>query len=567
MKFRFTRLTVLMLAAVMVLGLAACSSPSASPTPTQAPTQAPAQGTTDPQTPATPETVDYLAKYEPEINLTAWRFLNAGIQFEPGESIEDNVYMRAYKEDLGINLSYVWTVPQEQFEQKLNISIASGDLPDIMWLNNKQLIELSENGLLYDLTDLFLTKTSPETQAIMQQDQASFDTAKIGGRLMALPNTGSAIDSLQLLFIRSDWLENLGLSMPTNMEELLAVSEAFTNKDPDGNGQNDTIGLALTKNFIKDNHAGATGFVAGYHGYLRRWIKDAEGKLVYGSVQPEVKDALQALQNMYAAGQLDKEFGVKDRAKVTETIASSKVGITYGGMSTPGAFLKESVLNDENADWAILPLLSVDDKPAAPIAKMPVERYYGVSAESEHPEAIMKLIEFGTKGYTRDGQSEEENKKFGITESGIATFQYAIVYYEPARKNLDAHYNVLKAHETNDTSILNAEEMGYYEKFTKFLAGDRSQWGEAHIFGTPSSFDVIGEYVDKENYIYNEFYGSMTPTMVEKNATLEAMEEEVFTKIIMGQSIDSFDKFVEDWNKLGGQQITEEVNAWAASRE
>lgn len=40
------------------------------------------------------------------------------------------------------------------------------------------------------------------------------------------------------------------------------------------------------------------------------------------------------------------------------------------------------------------------------------------------------------------------------------------------------------------------------------------------------------------------------------------MEEEVFTKIIMGDSIDLFDKFVEDWKKLGGDQITKEINEW-----
>ena len=109
--------------------------------------------------------------------------------------------------------------------------------------------------------------------------------------------------------------------------------------------------------------------------------------------------------------------------------------------------------------------------------------------------------------------------------------------------------------------------MGYYEKIMAFQNGDRTQWGEAHIFGSPGSFDIINDYVESESYIYNEFYGSLTSTMVEKNATLEAMEDEVFTKIIMGQSIDTFDKFVQDWMNLGGEQITKEVNEWAAARK
>ena len=554
-----------LLSGSMLLSLAACGASGSNTTPTPSASSPTASASATPTESAGP--VDYLAKYTPEINLTAWRYLNSGIQFEPGESIENNVYSRAYKEDLGINLSYAWTVPQEQFDQKLNISVASGDLPDIMWLTNKQLIELTENDMLYDLTDLFQSNTSELTQSIIQQDQASFDTAKVGGRLMAIPHTGSAIDGLQILYVRADWLKNLGLETPKNIQELLAVAEAFTKNDPDKNGVNDTFGMALTKNFIKDTHAGATGFVAGFHGYLRRWVEDGSGNLAYGSVQPEVKVALQQLQDMYKNGLLDQEFGVKDRTKVTESIASGKVGITYGGMSSPGAFLKDNAINDPNADWIALPLLSNDSSAAAPIAKMPVERYYAVSKDSKNPEAIMKLLEFGTKGYSSTQADREEASKFGVTASGIATFQYALVGYEPAKKNLNAHLNILAAIEKNDTTTLSGEEMGYYEKIMAFQNGDRTQWGEAHIFGTPGSFDIINDYVENESYIYNEFYGSLTPTMVEKNATLEAMEEEVFTKIIMGQSIDTFDKFVQDWMNLGGEQITKEVNEWAAARK
>ena len=47
------------------------------------------------------------------------------------------------------------------------------------------------------------------------------------------------------MFIRQDWLDNLGLKMPTTIEELKEVARAFTEDDPDGNGQNDTYGLAV----------------------------------------------------------------------------------------------------------------------------------------------------------------------------------------------------------------------------------------------------------------------------------------------------------------------------------
>ena len=553
------RFSVFALVVMIVLSLTACGQ-SGTKTP---------DGTADPTTaPTKPaDSDDLLAKYDPPIEMTAWRFLNDGIQFAEGQDIENNIWIDYYREVFGINLKYVWVVPQEQFEQKMNIAVASGDLPDLMWLNNKNLIELAQNDMLYDLTELYQTRTSDFTKSILEQDITSFNTAKINGRLMAIPHTGSAIDSLQILYVRTDWLENLGLEVPTTMQELLEVIEAFTKNDPDQNGVDDTYGLGLTKNFIKDNHFGATGFFAGYHAYIRRWIDDGNGNIVYGSIQPEVKTALLELQRMYKEGQIDPEFGVKDRNKVQESIAAGKIGVMYGGMSTPGAILKFNAVNDPDAEWQAIELVSIDDKPAMPITKMPVTRYYAVNKNYKHPEAIMKLVEAGSAGYARDSKekSDEWSDKLSYDENGIAVWQYQVLGYEPAKKNLIAHYNVVKALQTGDTSILNAEEQGYYDRIKLYEAGDRNHYGDAHIFGTPSSFDIIDKYVQSNDYLYDKFYGSPTPTMVERNATLEAMEEEVFTKIIMGESIELFDKFVQDWKNLGGDQITKEINEWYGS--
>jgi putative aldouronate transport system substrate-binding protein len=60
----------------------------------------------------------------------------------------------------------------------------------------------------------------------------------------------------------------------------------------------------------------------------------------------------------------------------------------------------------------------------------------------------------------------------------------------------------------------------------------------------------------------DKFASMPTQTKGENNATLDTRELEVFTKIIIGDSLDNFDKFVDEWYKLGGEQMTNEVNAW-----
>ena len=93
----------------------------------------------------------------------------------------------------------------------------------------------------------------------------------------------------QVMVIRQDWLDNLGLSAPTNMDEFEEVIQAFTEDDPDGNGQDDTYGFTYAGDSIYN-----TGWVAdpvplfsAYAGkYLPgTWQEDENGQLVYGSIQ------------------------------------------------------------------------------------------------------------------------------------------------------------------------------------------------------------------------------------------------------------------------------------------
>lgn len=539
-----------------LLALSACSSGS-----NNGGNGNPAASESHPSASAQP--ADLMAKYEQPVDITGWRYTESTYKYENGDTIEDNIYTRAYRDELGINLKYDWTVPIEQFEQKMNVSIASGDLPDIMWLTNKQLTDLADNDMLYDLTDLYEQYATPLAKEILQQDQKAFDTAKIDGRLMAIPKTASAVDGLPILHIRTDWLEKLKLPEPKTMQDVVTIARAFVTQDPDGNNQADTIGLGLTKSFLTDNHFGTAGFFAGFHAYPQKWVKDESGSLAYGSIQPATKNGLQLLQEMYKEGLLDLEFGVKDRAKVTESVVSGKLGMFYGGMSSPGAVIQDNVTNDPNAEWKSYAIVSADEVKATPMGKVPVQLYYAVSKKSEHPEAIIKLLNFSMEGFAPDAPPDTG---FGFSPSGIPVYLYNFIGPEPAMKNLNAHRNVLKALESNDPSGLSAEEKTYYDKIVDYRAGNRANWGQDRIFGTPSTFDVIEQYVQDDNYMLDAYYGGSTPTMVEKLASLQKMEEEVFTKIIMGESLDTFDKFVQDWLKLGGEQITKEVNEWAAKQ-
>lgn len=70
----------------------------------------------------------------------------------------------------------------------------------------------------------------------------------------------------------------------------------------------------------------------------------------------------------------------------------------------------------------------------------------------------------------------------------------------------------------------------------------------------------------KDTSIEDLFTGAMTETMKSKWEGLIKLETETFAKIIYGKApVDEFDTFVTQWKELGGDKITEEVNAWYQS--
>lgn len=181
--------------------------------------------------------IDPFGKYDPGIELEYISLMELQ-QFPQGQSIENNIWTNEYKEKLGINLKPKWTVPTpDQYAQRLNIAIASNELPDLMHIEPKQLPQLVENDKLEDLTPVF-GYASPDLKKSLESNSITLDSATIKGKLMGMPVP--TLFDVPLLWIRADWMEKLGLTEPKSMDDVIAIAKAFAEKDPDGNGKADT---------------------------------------------------------------------------------------------------------------------------------------------------------------------------------------------------------------------------------------------------------------------------------------------------------------------------------------
>lgn len=504
-------------------------------------------------------------KPEP-VEITMVRENAADIKYISGETIDKNSVTDALQRDLGITIKNLWVAETTQYPQKVQMSISSNDIPDLMLVDDMaKLQQLIEADMIMDLTEVYEKVATDDTKAYLTGDGGKqLDSAKNNGKLMAIPLTNGPYGSSTQVWIRRDWLKQLNLSEPKTMQDVLDIAKAFATQDPGGTGK--SYGIPMTKEFLLDATFDIKGFFNGFHAYPNQWVKDASGQLVNGNIQPEVKQALKQLQDMYKDGLIDPEFGVKDVTKENELLAGNKIGVVYGPFWLSAWPLFTSAIQDGKLaqDWWPYPIVSVDDKPALSQIELGVGGYYVVSKKMKNPEAVIRLLNKWVQVYTKP---EESDKVYFLQNEEAANYwKLSPVRTFSQTETVLLGDSVPKAVEAKDPSSLTGlEAPNRYGKIMKYLDGDMNEWAEYPISGPKGAFSIMYDYLQKDLYHFNEFYGATGPIMLEKKPILDAKMNEVFIKIIMNQvSIDEFDKFVEDWKKLGGDDMTKEVNEWYA---
>lgn len=506
-------------------------------------------------------------KYADPVTITSVKNLGAGnLDFPEGDDINNNVWTREYKDALNIDVKLLWTTNEQQYDQKLNIAITSNDLPDVMVVKNTQLKMMYENDQLMDMTQILPKYQADFTKEVLEADGGDgLKSATFDGKLMAIPVVGTGLMSCKVLWVRTDWLDKLGLELPKTVDDMLKVSDAFTNDDPDGNGVKDTFGLAIHKDLFESGYASLEGFFNAYNAYPLIWVKK-DNALAYGTVQPEAKTALAVLQDLYAKGQIDPEFGVKDANKVNEEVGAGKFGMFFGDFWNM-AWLNDVKVDHPEMEWVPIAIPSNNGTPAKAGKTFGTGSYIVINKNCKNPEAVVKMINLQLE---KSYGATAEPTVYNITPDGYGPYAYTIPCgIEPGMKNFIAAQKVSDAIKTGDTSKLNDEEKNYYDMCKLAIGGDytNNNWHQLKMFGPDGSLSVINKYWTDGNVMSDEFYGAPTETISEKLSTLKKQTLTDFTAIIMGAPIDDFDKFVTNWNNLGGKAMTDEVNAWYAEQQ
>lgn len=305
-KFLSTAL-IFVLIAGMLSGCTGGGTTPAQPTADSAATAAPAASSDAPAGQGEPVKLKAAAMYSnlrPNLDTT---------------SVWDYV-----KEQLNIEVS----VELFNDAEKANLMFASRDFPDFAMgvpMNAQQMADAAEAGDLVALDDL-LPEHAPLWHAFLAENPMARN-ALLGadGKLYTLPFIDYAPNDRELRdqwFITDRWLNELGLEIPTTTEEFKAVLQAF--KDNAGKGS--IPAEAAPYYFLFDNYVGGQYDIYGSFGVLVQsgdYLTVFDGKVTYQAVNPDIKEPLKYLRDLYAAGLIPPEVFTDDWGVYTTKISSN----------------------------------------------------------------------------------------------------------------------------------------------------------------------------------------------------------------------------------------------------
>ena len=506
-------------------------------------------------------------KYPEQLTYTLGKLSGANNSNLPdGETYENNAYTRLLNERLNVQNQDVFEAMDEQYTDSVTMVIAQNDLPDVMIVEDlDELQYLVDNDMIADLTDSYNNCMSDTIKNIYgSYGRDILDVVTFGGKIMAIPETNIS-DGPNLIWLRKDWMDALGLSAPRTLSDVEEIIRQFKEKDPGHNGAGNTVGLVCDTSLC-----GGCGYsseytldiiFAAYGAFPKQWIYDEDGNVVYGSVQPEAKEALAHIHELYKEGILDQDFLMRTSSNLIELIVDGQCGSFFGPWWAPNNPLMQAVEQNKDAEWQ--PYLIATEKSGLTSyhTQNPSGKYIVVRKGYEYPEIACKIVSvlFDYLRYNdRDNQEIVDYYKENVDPTARP---FAInVDYNNA---LQICYGELNHVFAGDKSAddLNVLEYSYYEACESYLKDAENASAEdwAAYTSRITACKILND--GRTNKVESLYFGE-TETMVTDWRSLENLESATFLKIVTGESsLDEFDRFVENWYQNGGETITKEVRA------
>jgi putative aldouronate transport system substrate-binding protein len=401
---------------------------------------------------------------------------------------------------------------------KVNVTLASGDLPDILVVfqgNQPSIIQAIRSGAFWEVGKYI--DQYPNIKA--SRDPIRDANISVDGKIWALYDTQ---DITRVgINMRQDWLDKLGLQRPKTLEELYNVMKAFAKNDPDGNGKDDTYGTVAV------GAGGLVGFAASKYGAPNGY-KVENGKFTPAFMTDEYRKAMKYVRNMYNDGIMNKDFGYAKQNQIDELLQKGVVG-TYFGNADRADIWGKLLQNDPKAKLTTFGDLDGPNYKYASLGYWSTLMFPKSSVKTEERlreilAALDKLAapeysEFRLYGLEGVNYKKENGKRISLTKDTSAVME---------------SLNVLAL--TKPESSIEDKPDWQVEMIKTVQANGTSKT----LIGNPTA-------------------GLISQTNNEKGTELGKLIDDSVTKYVMGDLDDKgFDDVIQKWKATGGDKMLQE---------
>lgn len=471
-----------------------------------------------------------------DVTLKFWLYNGA-----PINNLTDKSQYPWYKEwqkRTGVNFKFIFpTIGQEA--QQFNIMLASGELPDIIEypfynsfpggpdkaINDGYVVNVNTLIDKYAPNYKKFLSNNPEYNKILKTDSGNI----LGFGETVEPGYVNKMLSVSGYVIRKDWLDELGLAIPTTIDEWYTVLKAFKDK------KGVEAPLCISADFLGRGFSGAFGAPFG------AFVDNGTVKLGY--FEPGYKDFLSTLKKWYAEGLVDKNFASLDGKMIDFNMTSGKSGLAFGFIgANMGTWIKAGTAKNPKYDLVALPYPTINKGDKARFASFGQPVYdlcIAISATSKYKELAARVLDYG--------YSEEGHMFFNF---GVENVDYKMENGYP--KYTD---KILK----NPDNLSISQAMLLYTRANTSQPGWQDHRYLEQYYQLPQQKNALNTWCEVD--YQKTTLPKLTYTPEESNEIAKITSDfntyngEMYLKFVLGQeSLDNFDKYIERAKKIGIQK-------------
>jgi len=542
------RLLAVVLAATMVMGsLAACNSSSNKETdPTEKATEKATEATEKATEAATGETeAGGTYPLQTDVTLSYWADLNTSVSPNYA-SLGETPFGQGWMENTGVDIEFLHP-PSGMAAENFSLMIADGDLPDLIehpWLTNYPggPQKAIDDGIIVPLNDI-IDQYAPNLKAYLEANPHIDKLVKTDeGNYYAFPFIRGDVGLLNTigLMVRKDWLDELGLEVPTTIDEWHTVLTAFKDKG---------VASPFVFEYTMGSLLAANPFMYAYD-TNREFFVDANDMIRFGPMEPGYRDYLETFAKWYAEGLIDADIATQGLDQVSAKMTSDDAGASIGWAGSRLGVWTNSAIST-NPDFELVPapvpaLTAGGKAEMGPIeSQYPAQAAVAITTACKDIEVAARLLDWA--------YGEEGHLYFNFGTEGVS---YDMVngyptYREEVLEHPDGwpRAQSLAANIRGNYNGPFVQDLRYLEQF----------------YSLPAQEDSIGIWGDHNGVAYR--LPSITPTSEESSEFAMIMNEintyrdEMTIRFILGtESFDNYDKFIETMETMGIERAVEIQN-------